>query len=158
MFTRIVVPLDGSTVAEQALGPASDLAERFSATLHLLRVVDWLAPTEPATLDAWMDGADPEALATERNLASLYLAHTANAYGRIGITMTHEVLEGRAIAEVARRLSAGDLLVLASHGRDCPAHWPMGRVVEALLRDAPAPVLLVRTGKPATAPARPGAG
>jgi nucleotide-binding universal stress UspA family protein len=40
MFTRIVVPLDGSALAEQALAVAEDLARRAGAPLHLVRVVD----------------------------------------------------------------------------------------------------------------------
>ncbi len=40
MFDRIVVALDGSTVAEQALAPSIELGRRIGAPLHLVRVAD----------------------------------------------------------------------------------------------------------------------
>jgi nucleotide-binding universal stress UspA family protein len=147
MYTRIVVPLDGSDIAEQALAPAEDFARMTGATLHLVRVVDF-----PSASYTYVYGAmvESEAIAVQLEdaltLAKDYLAEVARGLTDAGYTVTTEVRHGIAIQELLGAMRPGDLYVIASHGRSGVARWFLGSVAEELTRRATVPVLLVRAG------------
>jgi nucleotide-binding universal stress UspA family protein len=150
MFTRIVVPLDGSDIAEQALATAEDLAKTTGATLHLVRVVEF-----PSTSYAYIYGAmiESEAITVQLEdqitLAEEYLIEVARALVEQGITVTTEVRHGVASQELISAMAPGDIFVIASHGRSGVARWFLGSVAEEITRHATVPVLLVRAGSPA---------
>lgn len=150
MYTRIVVPLDGSDIAEQALPPAEELARATGATMHLVRVVEF-----PSTSYAYVYGAmiESEAIAMQLEdqirLAEGYLAEVARPLAEQGIVVTTEVRHGVACQELVATMTPGDLFVIASHGRSGVARWFLGSVAEEITRHATVPVLLVRAGSPA---------
>ncbi len=150
MYTRIVVPLDGSDIAEQALSTAEDFARATDATLHLIRVVEF-----PSTSYAYVYGAMVEsaALVTQLedqiHLAEEYLAEVAKPIAEHGVTVTTEVRHGIACQELIGAMTPGDLFVIASHGRSGVARWFLGSVAEEITRHATVPVLLVRAGSAA---------
>ncbi len=121
MFDRIVVALDGSEVAEQALGPATELAGRLGVPLHLVRVADATrfrfganeAALEYAALGRLLDEAEAEARA--------YLSSVQDRLAAQGIALTTEVRRGLAPQALVEAGLPADLLVLASHGRTGPA-------------------------------------
>jgi nucleotide-binding universal stress UspA family protein len=145
MYQRIVVPLDGSDLAEQALATAEGLATSTGASIHLVRVVDF-----PSSSFAYVYGGmiESQAIATqledERELAGSYLQAVAQAIEERGITVTSEVRHGVAIQELVAAMKPGDLFVIASHGRSGVARWFLGSVAEEIMRRATVPVLLVR--------------
>ena len=147
MYTRIVVPLDGSDIAEQALATAEDLAQATGATLHLVRVVEF-----PSTSYAYVYGAmiESEALTVQLEdqitLATEYLTEVARPLADQGIAVTTEVRHGIACRELIGAMMPGDLFVIASHGRSGVARWFLGSVAEEITRHATVPVLLVRAG------------
>lgn len=151
MYTRIVVPLDGSDIAEQALQTAEDFARMTGATMHLVRVVDF-----PSTSYTYVYGAmiESEAIAVQLDdalkLAGEYLSEVAKGLRDEGFTVTTEVRHGIAIQELLGAMRPGDLFVIASHGRSGVARWFLGSVAEELTRRATVPVLLVRAGSPAS--------
>jgi nucleotide-binding universal stress UspA family protein len=148
MYERIVVALDGSELAERALAHGEELARRLGAPLHLVRVADVarlrFGANEAAEAYAALGGE----LAEEEAEAGAYLDAIRARLGERGLAVTTEVRRGTAAREVVEAARPGDLLVLASHGRDGARRWLLGSVAEDVTRRAPAPVLLVRAAPP----------
>jgi nucleotide-binding universal stress UspA family protein len=129
---RIVVPLDGSRLAEAILPMASALARDYDADLLLVRA---LRP---------LGSADAEVEAQED--AEAYLRAAAGRLGARGLSVSWKVWyeePARAIADAARYNDAG-LIVMSTHGRGGLDRLLFGSVAETLVRQAPVPVLLVR--------------
>lgn len=147
MFERIMVPLDGSALAERALSCARRLAAATGATLHLVRVVEPPAALTPTGLYAPINVYD-ELMGAERREAAAYLERMREHMGvgadRVPVHL--ERLDGdAAVALLDYERAAGvDLVVLCSHGRGGLARFALGSVAEHLLRHGLAPVLLVR--------------
>lgn len=141
MLQRIMVPLDGSAFAEQALPPALTLARRARARLHLVLV--------RAVLPLESNAAQAEAY-----LRSVTDRIAAELPGRItSEVLTNEIgpleypLARSTVAEVlarAIRQSDTDLLIMTTHGRGGVRRAWLGSVADTLVRLAACPVLLVR--------------
>ena len=144
MFERIVVALDGSELAERALGPAEELARRLGAPLHLVRVADVSVlrfGANEAVLEYAALGGE---LAEEEARATEYLEALRARLGGAGLAVTAEVRRGFAGRELVAAARPTDLLVMASHGRTGPVRLLLGSVAEEVTRHAAAPVLLIR--------------
>lgn len=150
MYRRIVVPLDGSELAEQALPQAEALAHLTGAPLNFVRVID---PAGQGTLRTVMFHTDALAfqllLEEERSAARDYLERIEQDVRDRSLTVTVEYRQGPAADELLAILQPGDLLVMATHGRGGLARWFLGSVAEAVVRRTSAPVLLVRATPPA---------
>jgi nucleotide-binding universal stress UspA family protein len=137
-LNKILVPLDGSMVAEAALPTACDFAERDGATISLLRAAE--AMTLP--------GADTvEAQVTAVREAEEYLASVVRRLADKGIRRveTH-VWYGPAAAAIVEAASAqkADLVVMCTHGRSGLGRLVLGSVAESVLRGTTTPILVVR--------------
>jgi nucleotide-binding universal stress UspA family protein len=134
----ILVPLDGSSVAEAALMPAIDLARDSGATLVLLRAAE--APKRPLAdpVDAQVSvmGEAQGYLATARERAMAAGVRDVDASAWYGPPV-------EAIVEAARFRDA-DLIVMSSHGRSGVARLVLGSVTETVLRATTVPVLVIR--------------
>lgn len=145
---RLVVPLDGSPLAEDALPLAAEIARRHAAPVHFVRAVDLAAQLAPLAGEGMLS-VSPSPEVYEQLTTGLttdarnYLASVAERLEREGVTTTWAVLEGSPYFAIAGACQPGDLIVLTSHGRGGALRWLMGSVAEKLARDAPAPVLLV---------------
>jgi nucleotide-binding universal stress UspA family protein len=144
MYTRIVVPLDGSDVAEQALAPAAEMAELVGAPLHLVRVLDVHSSDFTYMYGYMSESIDSGPIKAEQDVATQYLAETAHMLQQGDHTVTHELRYGGAPAGIVESLQPGDLLVIASHGRSGMSRWFLGSVAESVIRQSNVPVLLVR--------------
>ncbi len=141
----ILLPLDGSPLAEAALPWATELSRELSSALHLVRVV---APLTVLPSDA-LQGID---LATpvlaedlDENAARDYLKDIAAGLRAQGISATYHVWTGSAatgIVEEAERRDAS-LIVMATHGRTGLARVLMGSVAHQVLYRGHRPLLLV---------------
>lgn len=139
-ITAILVPLDGSALAEAALVPAVELAKERGAKLVLLRAAE--AHTRPMS--------DPtEAQVAVVRDAEHYLAGVRDRAQRGGVTdVDASVWYGQpaqAIVEAARYRKA-DLIVMSSHGRSGLGRLVLGSVAERVLRSTAVPILLIRPG------------
>lgn len=139
----ILVPLDGSWLAELALPEAVELAARLGARLHLLRAVR----AEP------IHGSDPvTAQSSAVREAEEYLAEVAGrltAGGLAGVTTSVWYAKAAwAIVEAARCYGV-DLIVMNTHGRSGLGRLVLGSVAESVIRRTTTPVLVIRS---ATAP------
>jgi nucleotide-binding universal stress UspA family protein len=145
---RILVPLDGSELAEAAIDAALDLGRDRSSKLVILRAAE--AHTLP--------GADPtdEQVAVVRE-AEEYLAAVADRLTKRGVKdVDTSVWYGPAAAAVieAAKLKKADLIVMSTHGRSGLGRLILGSVAESVLRGTMTPVCVVRApGAPIEAPA-----
>ena len=145
---RILVPLDGSTLAEGALGQAVELARQGGGTLVLLRAAE--ARTFPS--------ADPtEAQVAVVSEAQTYLEGVAERLRAEGLAKVEASVwygpPAHVIAEAARMRRA-DLIVMSTHGRSGVGRLILGSVAESVLRGTTVPILLLRApGAPLAAPA-----
>ena len=144
MYTRIVVPLDGSDVAEQALDPAIEMARLMRLPVHLVRVLDAHPQDFASVYGSFVMPIDSGEFEVERDAAGQYLKETARMLEQGGQVITHELRYGQALAGIVETLRDGDLLVIASHGRSGMSRWFLGSVAESVIRQSTVPVLLIR--------------
>ena len=139
---KLMIPLDGSALAEGALPRAAALARRWDAELLLVRVCDpggSIAPELPQQLREKM-------LDLSRNAAAEYLAKIRQQYSDQKVECLCPVGRPRqAIAQCAAQEQC-DLIVMVSHGRKGAERWILGSVAEAVLRRSHCPLLLLRAG------------
>ncbi len=151
MLQSILVPLDGSVFAEQALPLAASIARRSGAALRLLRVVPPLAD-----YFFWAplpgDPLEAELRQQHRSEAQDYLDGVVARLKKAGAgVISREVLEeedgiSESIgADVAR--NGVNLVVITTHGRGTAARVWLGSIADKLVRSLPVPVLLVRSSE-----------
>lgn len=147
---RVVVPLDGSGLAERALSVAEAVARRLGVPLLLVRVFD--IGRERAAVMAGVDAAaaDARAQATIRAQAAAALQAEATVLRERGVATSAKVLVGNTVAELLDLITPSDLVVMTTRGHGGLSRWLLGSVTDKLMREAPAPVLLVH---PEAAPA-----
>lgn len=143
MFTKLVVPLDGSLLAEKALPFAIHLANRLQAHIMLLRVVDRLPPASNT----------PDYRLEVINKTELYLKTVQE-------TITNQKLEvhmepdhvhtrvvygnpAHSICDVARAEQAY-LVVMTTHGRNDISRLILGSIAANVIQDSCTPVTLIR--------------
>lgn len=147
MFRQLLVPLDGSTMAEAALPCAAALAGRFGAELTLVHILERRAPRTVHGQRHLTSAAEADA----------YLAQTAAALPP-GLTVHRHVHRlqvtdvAASIAEHADEL-APDLVVMCAHGNDTLRNWFSGSVAQHVIARRMVPVLCVRADDGTTAAA-----
>ncbi len=147
MFQRIVVPLDGSKLAEAALPAAEELARLMRAPVLLLRVVDFTRLEQYGPYGLALEYASVEpVLAAERAEAVRYLEDVQRQLSTKGLSVTFAVRSGPVARELVAATQSGDVVVMASHGRGGLSRWLLGSVAEDVVRHAPVPVMIIRAG------------
>lgn len=139
---RLLVPLDGSMLAETAMWTALDLADKRGATITLLRV----AVAYPALSADMSEVAEAEMMAireAEEYLASAVRHLSSRGFDRVE-TQVRYGQAATAIVEAAKAQKA-DMIVLSTHGRSGLSRFIIGSVAESVLRATTIPVLIVRT-------------
>lgn len=157
---RILVPLDGSDIAKQALPHAISIAQQYDATIFLLRVVplhSYAALSDPMVLDGGT-GATAYDYEVVRELqegghktAVSYLNEKQATLQKDGIaceTIISEGDEAGVIVDTAVEKNV-DAIVMTTHGRSGFSRWMMGSVAERVLREAKTPVMVTRHDKQA---------
>jgi nucleotide-binding universal stress UspA family protein len=144
-ITRLVVPLDGSPLAEAALPVATAISRRLGTPLLLVRVVD---PTDLMPPAVGIGEAIPfeiydEAEQEMEQDARNYLDATAKKLHDQGLRVATSVLTGPPASSIEEATHLGDVLVLASHERTGVLRWLLGSVAEKLTREDESPVILV---------------
>ena len=140
---RILVPLDGSSLAERALPAALALARAFSTTtpceLHLLRVV-------PPIMVALEPTLYTETIQLGEQEAASYLAAAALEYGDDSVPITTSALTGSVAETIIHYAQENDvdLIVISSHGRSGISRWVYGSITEKVLHQACCATLIIR--------------
>jgi nucleotide-binding universal stress UspA family protein len=134
----IIVPLDGSQVAEGALSPARSLAEVTQAELVLVQGIRFDVTSRQAEIDG-------HAVLSE---AQQYLQTVCRRLQGDGITARSEVLPGSPEQAIlfAAHVHHADLIVMTTRGRSALRHALVGSVAEAVLRHGECPVLITHSG------------
>ncbi len=145
MFKTVLVPLDGSNLAELALDPALHLARQSQGSVYLMRVpvyADSGMHTSTAFDPVWVE--DP--ISPEYEIAADYIHQLCENINHSDVTLRPMVVEGeRASAILNSSLECGaDLIAMATHARAGLSRWLFGSVAGKVLQRSYCPVLLLR--------------
>lgn len=144
-FRRVLVPLDGSDVAEEALGMAAELVHIMGGQLTLLRVVEPVPLVAPDGLVYSPPTLDTSVMDDLTKQARAYVDHVAARWQGEGISVeTRVIVNDIPAAAILESAEQHDLIALATHGRSRMARFFLGSVADKLVRGATCPVLLVR--------------
>jgi len=141
MFPRILVPTDFSAPSEAALAYGRGLAEQFDAALHLMHVAE----------NPFLRAVVSDRRTLEEAPGRWLHDRLTDADRRRGAVAVVEQSDEPA-SEILRYAESADidLIVMGTHGRTGLAHLVFGSVAEAVVREAPCPVLTVHTETVAT--------
>jgi nucleotide-binding universal stress UspA family protein len=144
MFRSILVPLDGSDRAAQAIPVAARLARASGGSIFLAR-----AATIPTIYSTFSENSYmAEIEESEMRNASDYLEVMAHSSTLSGITVETSVLYGAAaptLLAMATQYEA-DLIVMTSQGQTGVKRWLLGSVAQKMARQSPIPLLVLREG------------
>jgi nucleotide-binding universal stress UspA family protein len=142
MYTRILIPLDGSKTAEKVLPYARFLVSKLKVPVDLMGVVDIaeMATHVSAENARYLDKMIEEGERSSRD----YLKRIANTFPGLSVACTLD--KGRAAEAIIEKAEAdkGTLITMATHGRSGINRWMLGSVAEKVLRATSNPMLLVR--------------
>jgi nucleotide-binding universal stress UspA family protein len=142
-ITTVIVPLDGSSLAEMALPYAEELAQQLAADVILTRAVS----ANIAYIGAMMDTPfiSPRAMETTDEEAADYLKRVADKLRAEGFAVQAQLLRTQpapGIVALAQQ-TPHSLIALTTHGRSALARWFMGSVAEEVVETAETPVLVI---------------
>jgi len=143
MFDPILVPLDGSQLAECVLPHASGFALSFNAQIKLLQVLEKDLGSTPAQMFDMLNWQ------VKKSQAELYLEKTRRQLQEDGLQAQALVLEGpvaESIVEFAQKQS--QLIILSSHGRHGLTQWGISNVTQKIILSAPTSLMIVRANQP----------
>ena len=146
MYKKIMVPLDGSSLAECVLPHVEAIAKGCAVKgLILLRVV------EPERVYTVSDSSiDPNLAATReserKKAAEKYLNEIADRITEMGLACEVEAVAGRVAEQLVDYCveNGVDLIIIATHGRSGVTRWVRGSVADKILRSSTIPVMMVR--------------
>ena len=144
MFSKILVPLDGSDRAERALAVAGQLARASHGAVILVRVVNDIADTSALLATAplprvdYLDRDEREARRYLDEIAASEALRGTRVEARVEFGITAEVILDSAAAWKA------DAIVLCSHGRTGLTRWALGSVAQQVVRRSTVPTVLLR--------------
>ncbi|MCE7980051.1 MAG: universal stress protein [Caldilinea sp. CFX5] len=140
----ILLPLDGSATAEQALPEAQALALANQAQILLVQVIQKLDEGSQRLL--FKDETAAKATFAEwRRQAEAYLAGVAARVTAAGVACDYRVMVDDPDRAICAMSNHADLIVMGTHGRSGLARWVYGSVANKVLRGASCPLLLVHT-------------
>ena len=144
MYSKVIVPLDGSDLAEQALPYGELVARSLGAPIELVQAYDILPP-------GLLGGGNRQSV-----IASLDDGARQRAMDSLQRQRQRLENEGHSVSAVAQRGPASDvivavagadpsaLVVMSTHGRSGISRWVMGSVTDKVLHTIPNPMLIVR--------------
>jgi len=149
MFDPILVPLDGSQLAECVLPHVIAVASSFNAEISLLRILEKNQAGTSAQLFDLLNWQ------INKTRATLYLEKTRAHFQESGLRarmVIQEGLEAEGITEFAQTRGV-KLIILSSHGRNGLTQWGLSNVTQKIILNAPTSLLIVRAHHPDTSPA-----
>lgn len=159
MYQNILVPLDGSSFAEQALCHAQTMAVAGTSQLHLLSVAPLLEDAALAVVDLYpvyvyrdyLIDQEQEMARVQKEL-NAYLQQAGQRLKDAGYAVEAIIRFGQPAEEILAyaQEAACDLIVMSTHGRSGLGRWVYGSVADKVLRGSQIPVLLIRVTEPRT--------
>ncbi len=143
MFTRILVPLDGSELAEQVLPYVRILGKGLQARVELLRVFE---PVSPSLADPAHGLYLDRIIASVRTQMQDYVENVAASLRKDGLTVSTIVHEGNPAASIVQEAETipDTLVAISTHGRSGITRWVMGSTTDKVLHATSHPLLIVR--------------
>jgi len=144
MFDPILVPLDGSLLAECVLPHVIAIGQAFDAKIMLLHVLNKnradVASTQLIDLLNWQ---------INKAEAKLYLQRIRDRLQNSGLQINANVLEGLAAEEITEFAQSQEmkLIILSSHGHSGLRKWFIGSITHKIILSAPTSVLLIRASQ-----------
>jgi nucleotide-binding universal stress UspA family protein len=145
VYRRIMVPLDGSQLAECVLPHVEAIAKLSTASVELVRVVEPIELPTRGGIALSIDDIRQIELHSKED-AEIYLHGIVERLKLAGIKAHSKLLIGKAADSLVDYIhkSQSDLLIMATHGRSGISRWIWGSVAEKILHSSSIPVLLVR--------------
>ena len=149
MLKKIVVPLDGSKLAECVLPYVEELASKCVVEEVVLISVTERIQGFRAIRDLDIpieERLAPEAVGKMERQAMKYLDRIAKGLEGKGVKVTKEVPMGDPAQEIViyAEINGCDLIVMASHGRNGPSRWLHGSVADKVFKAVHVPVMMIR--------------
>lgn len=145
MFKKILVPLDRSSLSEQALATAEAIAHASDGELSLV-IAHAMSPYDGTLAASWSDAKDPK--------ETTYIRQVADEIARgARVVVGGTVATGAPVEAICRRTREidADLIVMTSHGRTGFSRAWLGSVADGVVRSASVPVLMLRARNDTTA-------
>jgi nucleotide-binding universal stress UspA family protein len=144
MFEKLLVPIDGSELAEVALPYAEELAGRLGSAVVLLQVCELESERTSHERQFYMSRL---AEIVERGVREYRMLATRSESEEIGVESVMVVGNpAEEIIDYAETKGIG-LIIMATHGRSGIRRWTVGSVADKVLRGTSIPVALIRAGK-----------
>jgi nucleotide-binding universal stress UspA family protein len=153
MYSKVLVPLDGSEVSERALAHAQSLADAFGAKVHLLQIISLSHEYEafhgggnesPTAVEYYLDMAQ-QLTADRQTRAEEYLKAAAARLEANGTQVETSVRQGSTLENITNFVTENgiDLIVMSTHGRGGLQRVLVGSVTDRVIRSSHVPVLAI---------------
>lgn len=141
LIKRLLVPLDGSRLAERVLPYVEEIARRADAEVILISAITPLA--------TWDPGAGGVRWDREADLAGEYLEKVREEVAGRGVKARARICWGPAGDSIrdAAEEEAADLVAMTTHGRSGIARWALGSVVGKVISQSRTPLLVIRSSE-----------
>ena len=140
---KLIVPVDGSPLAEQVLPHITELAQKLHLDVILLRAYALPPALSPDEYGTYTDELINQLEAEARD----YLARKTEELQRQGLSSVSSVVDfgygAEEITSLARR-TPGSLIAMCTHGRSGVTRWVLGSVTDRVVRHSGDPVLIIR--------------
>ncbi len=149
MYKKILVPLDGSKLAEVALAHVEQLAWELGSSLILLRVVRPPRAVEYTRQEEMM-ALNREREAVFKHDAETYLAAHRGELRNKNLEVSTHIIVSEAVATAILDFAESegvDLIAMSTHGRSGLGRWVYGSVADKVLQGAICPILLIRANR-----------
>jgi nucleotide-binding universal stress UspA family protein len=153
VFDKMLVPLDGSEVAERILPYAIEMAKRCGSKVTLLEMVESLSEAmatipaaDPVMVTPEMTESIVEGVKAEEDSAKQYLARVAQQFKQEGVEAGWVVMAGSPGNEIINYATGAgiDVIAMSSHGRGGLSRAILGSVADHVIHHTTVPVLVVR--------------
>lgn len=144
MYSRILMPTDGSPASQSALGYGLELARWLGSEVTFLYALPQVNLIPTALGDLIFPPDLDRQKATEQ-----VLNQAQRMAAEAGIEAALEGVPGYPVPSILEAARSHDLIVMSPHGVGGGERWPMGLVTQEVLRHSPIPVLLVRQARQA---------
>jgi nucleotide-binding universal stress UspA family protein len=146
MYRRIIVPLDGSKMAECVIPHVETVAKLSKASVELVHVIE---PSELPTRGGIALSVDDLKQIDEHSKqeAQSYLTEVVRRLKSAGIKSHSKLLTGKAADSLVDYIQENnfDIVIMSTHGRSGISRWFWGSVADKILYSSKIPVLLVRS-------------
>ena len=143
-ITAVIVPLDGSSLAEMALPYAEELAQKLAAEVMLTRAISESNVYIGTMVDV-LPYIDPRAMEAADDEAADYLERVADKLRAEGFAVQAQILRTQPASGIVAlaHQTPQSLITLTTHGRSALARWFLGSVAEEVVETAETPVLVI---------------